>query len=117
MAKKKVYDSETGDVMEVGGNNLPAVEPIYALIDGFCETYKPCGSERYADETFTIARIREYFHCYTIPDPKWVDLLPKYLEALAAKDFKLRTSFCGEAAIFVQWQECPLEYDEEEDDE
>lgn len=116
MAKKKVYDSETGDVMEVGSVPVVTAKPINALIQGFCDTFTPCRREQDADEVYTLARIRDYFKCYTIPDPKWIDLLPDYLDALEEHGFKLRTSFAGESAIFVKWNDFPFVEDDEDDE-
>lgn len=114
---KKIYNSETGEVEEEGGKSIVLKKPIYALVQGFCDTFKPCEREQYADEVYTIARIRDYFQCYTVPDPKWIDLLPDYLDALEESGFKLRTSFAGESAIFVRYNGFPIVEDDDDDDE
>lgn len=98
---KKIYNSATGEVEEEK-KSLPTPEPILPLINSFCNAYHPCLEEIVADEVFTIARIREYFQCFTIPDPRWIDLLPKYLEALEERGFHMLPSFYGEPAIFVR---------------
>lgn len=42
----------------------PALQPpkaLMQLVDAFTDTYKPVEREEYADEVFTVRRIREYF--------------------------------------------------------
>ena len=42
----------------------PAMQPpkaLMQLVDAFTDTYKPVEREEYADEVFTVRRIREYF--------------------------------------------------------
>lgn len=117
MAKRtKIYDSETGEVMEAGSvENKP--KPSQELLDGFYDTFTPCSSERMADEVFTMGKLREYFQCYISVDPRWGDMLPEYIAALVSKGYKVRTSYSGEPAIFVLWNGCPLASDVEEEEE
>lgn len=111
--KRKMYDSETGDVWEEGAG-VPGPKPSQELLDGFYDTFLPCDSERLADEVFTMGKLREYFQCYVTVDPRWGDLLPEYLAALASKGYKMCTSFTGEPAVFVLWNNFPLIPDKEE---
>lgn len=100
---RKFYDSESGEVEEYGGekNGRPAPEPTWMLVQAFCDTYQPCDNEVAADEVLTIAMLRDYFKCYAILDPRWIDVFPKYLDALAENGFRMQTSFAGEPAMFV----------------
>lgn len=118
MAKKKYYDSETGEVMEEGGKP-EGPKPSQELLNGFYDTFIPCDTERMADEVFTMGKLREYFQCYISVDPRWGDMLPEYLAALASKGYKLKTSYSGEPAIFVLWNGFPMmpEDSGEEDEE
>ena len=114
--KKKIYDSETGEVMEEN-DKLPIMKPSQELIDGFCDTFLPCAKEGMADETFTMGKLREYFQCYKTVDPRWIDQLQDYIEALVSRGFSVKTSYTGEPAIFVMWNNFPLIPDKEEDDD
>ena len=102
--KKKVYDTETGEVVEVGGGNQPCV--MMELIDGFCNTFQPCDNEDDAEEVYSIGRLREYFQTFTMPGAP--DAFPKYLSELAARGYRLHTSYSGEPAIFVKWDDFPM---------
>ena len=116
---KKIYNSETGEVEEQGGgkSGLPVVQPTWPLVEGFCDNYQPCGNELAADEVFTLGKLRDYFKCYAILDPRWVDVFPKYLDALVERGFKVQTAFCGEPAIFVNWKFAPHRPEEDDFDE
>ena len=102
--KKKVYDPETGDVITVDQNNQPIA--ITELVQGFCDTFKPCNNEDEAEEVYTIGRLREYFQAFTMPGSP--DVLPEYLNALGNSGFRIRTSYAGEPAIFVKWDNFPI---------
>lgn len=116
---KKIYNSTTGEIEEQSeGRQAPVrVEPTRPLIEAFCNTYKPCNSEVIADEIFTLGRLRDYFKCYAILDPRWVDIFPKYLDALSEQGYKVQTSFSGEPAIFVSWPAPPRPTDYNDDDD
>lgn len=113
--KNKVYDSQTGEVW-MDGATPPGPQPSQELLDGFYETFLPCDSERMADEVFTMGKLREYFQCYVTVDPRWGDLLPEYLAALASKGYKMRTSYTGEPAVFVLWNSAPMKTEDEDYD-
>ena len=116
MGKKKVYDSETGEVLEVGGEGREPLKVSSELLKSFCEAYSPCDSETLAEEVFTMGRLREYFGCYISVDPRWGDLLPSYLEKLDERGYKLRTSWMGEPAIFVTFKlRRPFDFNNEEE--
>lgn len=101
MGKKKVYDSETGEVLEVGEGGKEPAKVSVELLKSFRDAYSPCESEMLSDEVFTMGRLREYFGCFISVDPRWGDLLPSYLEKLDGYGYKMRTSYMGEPAIFV----------------
>ena len=81
----------------------PPPKAITQLIDAFCDTYKPVIREEYAEEIFTVRRIREYFQAW--PVPKMPDPLPPYMEELEKRGFAMQTSYEGSPALFcVRWQ-------------
>lgn len=84
----------------------PALQPpkaLMQLVDAFTDTYKPVEREEYADEVFTVRRIREYFQAW--PIPKMPDPLPPYLVELEKRGFAMQTAYDGHPALFcVRWQ-------------
>ena len=84
----------------------PAMQPpkaLMQLVDAFTDTYKPVEREEYADEVFTVRRIREYFQAW--PIPKMPDPLPPYLVELERRGFAMQTAYDGHPALFcVRWQ-------------
>lgn len=83
----------------------PALQPpkaITQLLDAFTDTYKPVEREEYADEVFTVRRIREYFQAW--PIPKMPDPLPPYLVELERRGFAMQTAYDGHPSLFcVRW--------------
>ena len=67
-------------------------------VDAFCNAYAPCDYEDETTETFTDARLREFFKAWICPlgDP-----LTTYLTLLSARGYTMRVSITGEPAIFV----------------
>lgn len=114
--KNKVYDSQTGDVW-MEGATPPGPQPSQELLDGFYESFLPCDSERVADEVFTMGKLREYFQCYVTVDPRWGDLLPEYLAALASKGYRTHMSYMGEPAVFVLWNNSHLSSESDDSEE
>lgn len=77
----------------------PAMQPpkaLMQLVDAFTDTYKPVEREEYADEVFTVRRIREYFQAW--PIPKMPDPLPPYLVELERRGFAMQTAYDGHPA-------------------
>lgn len=117
MGKKKVYDSESGEVLEVGGGGDNSPKPSDELIESFCAAYTPCANEGMADEVFTIGKLREYFGCFMTVDPRWIDLLSFYLKDLERRGYRMMTSFMGEPAIFVTFNlKRAYDFSDEEED-
>lgn len=101
----------------------PALQPpkaLMQLVDAFTDTYKPVEREEYADEVFTVRRIREYFQAW--PIPKMPDPLPPYLVELERRGFAMQTSYDGHPALFcVRWhvdeEICSAEETHDKEDE
>lgn len=100
--KKKVYNSETGEAMEQGQE--PVVMNEFVL--SFCDTFVPCEREEEAEEVFTMGALRQYFKAYTTPGTP--DALPDYLKLIGQHGFVVRTSYCGEPAVFARWNNFPI---------
>jgi len=68
-------------------------------VDAFCQAYQPCDYEDATTETFTDARLREFFKAWLCPlgDP-----LTEYLSMLSINGFQMHVSITGEPAIFVR---------------
>ena len=88
---------------------VPAEEPKTTSIDDFYlphkvaafhQAYNPVDEETLQSETFTEARLREFFKAYVLPGVG--DPLQLYLDALAAQGFHMSVTMAGEPAIIVE---------------
>lgn len=69
-------------------------------IQAFNDAYMPKDDETLQSETFTEARLREFFKAYVLPGVG--DPLSLYLDALAAHGFHMSVTMAGEPAIIVE---------------
>ena len=69
-------------------------------IQAFNDAYMPKDEETLQSETFTEARLREFFKAYVLPGVG--DPLSLYLDALAAHGFHMSVTMAGEPAIIVE---------------
>jgi len=88
---------------------VPAEEPktttiadfyLPQKIQAFHEAYNAAEEETLQSETFTEARLREFFKAYVLPGVG--DPLQLYLDALAAHGYHMSVTMAGEPAIIVE---------------
>lgn len=107
MTKRK---KNFNDVMEGNCSSItPAEEQKTATIQDFYlphkvaafhQAYNPVDEETLQSETFSEARLREFFKAYVLPGVG--DPLQLYLDALAAHGFHMSVTMAGEPAIIVE---------------
>ena len=105
MARKKAIGNEPApnmvpDTQQAQGEAVTINDFIVPQkVDAFCQAYAPCDYEDETTETFTDARLREFFKAWLCPigDP-----LTAYLEMLSVNGFSMKVSITGEPAIFVR---------------
>lgn len=96
-------DFDLGDsFQQKGASGPPGPRPVQSLLNSFRNTFEQASSEHFAQELFSMGRLREYFQAWIIP--KMPDPLPVYVDELEYMGFPVRTSFDGTPCIMVRYR-------------
>ncbi len=82
------------------GDSTPKAKAVPSLVDAFCDNYSLATCEEYADEVFSLHRLRSYFGAFIV-NPKLPDPLPPYLDELEKRGFALQTTYDERPALFL----------------
>lgn len=101
--KKKIYDSETGDVMQQQDGDVLTVEPLRVpgVVDDFMSTYIPAPDEHTASDVLSIGELRDQLCCWMTFGSK-TDVLQEYLDILADNGYVLQNTSSGPALCVIR---------------
>ena len=102
---KKLYNSETGDIISEDEQPQPAIEPLRVpgILNEILSNYIPAPDERTADEVWSMGMLRERLSANLVFGTV-TDVLQEYLDELHHMGFDLQDTSSGLALCLIRKQ-------------
>ena len=112
---KKLYNSETGDIISDDEQPQPAIEPLRVpgVLNEITDKYIPAPDERTADEVWSMGMLRERLSANLVFGTV-TDVLQEYLDELHDMGFVLQDTSSGLALCLIRKQGSRVIYSDAE---